>query len=308
MRRKILLFGGLFVLVLIVLLPFVRNPERETLTDADRAGVGGEFIRLEPGVVHYEIAGPEDGRPVVLIHGLSVPAYLWDGTFEALAAAGFRVLRYDLYGRGYSDRPPGPYDLTFYENQLVELLIALDWQPPVDVVGISLGGVIAAAFTRDHPEWVRRVVLMDPFTLSRHTAPFVVPILGEYLTYAALLPMLPDMQVADFADPARMPPDWLERYRRQLRYRGLGRALLSTIRHVLRQDAVPVYEAMAAQGRPVLLIWGEDDRTVPFAESELVRRALGETVEFVPVPDAGHLPHIERPDVVHPRLIEFLSR
>ncbi len=308
MRRKRFLIGSLLVLVILVALPFLRNPERKRLTDADRVGVGGAFIRLQQGVVHYEIAGPEDGRPVVLIHGFSVPAYLWDGTFEALAAAGFRVLRYDLYGRGYSDRPPGPYDLTLYENQLLELLTALNWQPPVDVVGISLGGVIAAAFTRDHPEWVRRVVLMDPFTLSRSTAPFRVPILGEYLTYAALLPMLPDMQVADFADPTRMPPDWLERYRQQLRYHGLGRALLSTIRHVLSRDAVPVYEAMAVHKRPVLLIWGEADRTVPFAESELVRRALGETVVFLPVPDAGHLPHIERPDLVHPRLLAFLSR
>jgi pimeloyl-ACP methyl ester carboxylesterase len=308
MRRKILLFGGLLLAVVIVALPFLRNPERKPLTEADRVGVGGAFLRLQQGVVHYEVAGPEDGRPVVLIHGFSVPAYLWDGTFATLAAAGFRVLRYDLYGRGYSDRPPGPYDLSFYEDQLLELLTALGWQPPVDVVGISLGGVIAAAFTRDHPEWVRRVVLMDPFTLSRDTAPFVVPVLGEYLTYAALLPMLPAMQVADFADPARMPPGWLERYRQQLRYRGLGRALLATIRHVLRQDAVPVYEAMAVHKRPVLLIWGEDDRTVPFAESELVRRALGDTVDFLPVPNAGHLPHIEQPDIVHPRLIAFLRR
>ena len=79
--------------------------ESETLTDAVRSQVSGSFLRLADGVVHYELAGPPptvlDARTVVLIHGFSVPYYIWDPTFEALAQAGFRVLRYDLYGRGY---------------------------------------------------------------------------------------------------------------------------------------------------------------------------------------------------------------
>src|SRR5256885_1393360 len=77
---------------------------RETASlDANaRQGAPGQFVKLSKGVVHYELAGPETGRSIVLVHGFSVPYYLWDGTFETLVKAGYRVLRYDLYGRGLS--------------------------------------------------------------------------------------------------------------------------------------------------------------------------------------------------------------
>ncbi len=55
-----------------------------------------------------------------------------------------------------------------------------------------------------------------------------------------------------------------------------------------------------------LLIWGEQDRTVPFALSAALRPALGEH-QFLPVADAGHLPHLERPKAVDPVLLAFLA-
>ena len=67
-------------------------------------------------------AGRPDGRVVVLAAGFSVPYYIWDPTFAALTGAGFRVLRYDYYGRGYSDRPAIPFTDEMYVRQLDELL------------------------------------------------------------------------------------------------------------------------------------------------------------------------------------------
>ena len=81
-------------------------------------------------MVHYELEGPADGQPVVLVHGFSVPYYIWDPTFPALAAAGLRVLRYDLFGRGYSDRPDLPYTMELFVRQLKDLLEALQVNKP----------------------------------------------------------------------------------------------------------------------------------------------------------------------------------
>ena len=61
---------------------------------------------------------------VVLAAGFSVPYYIWDPTFKALTGAGFRVLRYDYYGRGYSDRPAIPFTDEMYVGQLHQLLDA----------------------------------------------------------------------------------------------------------------------------------------------------------------------------------------
>ena len=59
------------------------------------------MVELRPNAkTYYEIAGPAHGHPVVLVHDFSVPSCVWDGTFEHLAQAGFRVVRYDLYGVG----------------------------------------------------------------------------------------------------------------------------------------------------------------------------------------------------------------
>src|SRR2546422_6934038 len=100
------------------------DPERRTLDEAARSGMPGHFAKLSDGYTHYDLGGPADGRVVVLAAGFSVPYYIWDPTFTALTSAGFRVLRYDYYGRGYSDRPTIPFNDDMYVRQLDELLDA----------------------------------------------------------------------------------------------------------------------------------------------------------------------------------------
>src|SRR5258706_1730610 len=135
MRKHIwaTILGSLLLAIILVLFGIYHHYDQETasLTDEARKGAGGSFIRLSDGVVHYELAGPERAGTVVLVHGFSVPYYIWEPTFEALARAGHRVLRYDLYGRGYSDRPRLSYDAETYDLQLLQLLSALKIQEPV---------------------------------------------------------------------------------------------------------------------------------------------------------------------------------
>jgi hypothetical protein len=137
--KKIVL--ALVLLILLLLIPYwAFNEESKTLDDNMRRGLPGQFIKLSDGYVHYELSGPEDGPVVVLIHGISTPYFIWDDAQSALTKAGFRVLRYDLYGRGFSDRPNVTYDEQLFDRQLLELLSALKIREPADLVGSSLGG------------------------------------------------------------------------------------------------------------------------------------------------------------------------
>ena len=126
-----LLSGTLLAAVLILTGLFVhRDQESDTLNDQTRTGVAGSFVRLPHGTVHYQLAGPERGRTVVLVHGFSVPYYIWDPTYDELVKKGFRVLRYDLYGRGYSDRPDevyGPDEIrhAYYHTVSAQALAAI---------------------------------------------------------------------------------------------------------------------------------------------------------------------------------------
>ena len=113
--------GALYVL---------RNPETADMDAAARANAPGKFVTLGDGVTHYDVAGPDSGQRVILAHGFSVPSYIWDSTVSALTAAGFRVARYDYFGRGFSDRPNIAYTSEVYDRQLLQLLDSLGWREP----------------------------------------------------------------------------------------------------------------------------------------------------------------------------------
>lgn len=281
---------------------------REEIDQEIRQAQGGSYLALDQGSVHYQWIGPEHGDLVVLIHGFSVPSYVWDPTVEALTSAGFQVLRYDLYGRGYSDRPQAEYDLQFFTLQLEELLSGLQVDRPVHVVGLSLGGPIAARFSVRNPEKVHSVTLIAPDAVQLSPGdifPLQVPGLGEFITRVYLVPvMLPGAQSDDFYRPERFP-GWEERYRDQIQYRGFGRAVLSTIRNLPGVDPLEEYSRLAELDPPVLLIWGREDGTFSRQDMKEVQHRLP-NLTFVPVPQAGHLPHLEGPELVHDALISFL--
>ena len=85
------------------------------------------------------------------MHGFSVPYFIWDPTFKFLTKSGFRVLRYDLFGRGYSDRPKLRYDIDLFCKQLRELLDTLGFEQ-INLMGLSMGGPITATFTARYPQ------------------------------------------------------------------------------------------------------------------------------------------------------------
>jgi len=279
------------------------NRERLRL-DADACQAApGRFLRLSDGRTHLEERGPREGQPVVLIHGFSVPAYVWDATIPALADAGFRAIRYDLFGRGYSDRPDTRYDRALFERQLRGLMDELGVDRPVDLIGLSMGGAIAAGFAASHPARVRRLVFIDPYAARRPIGPLLVPGLGEYLATVLYIPALLRRQHGDVRDTPWFD-DWVDAYRAQAGLRGFRRALLATARDFIDRDPVPLYEAAAAQGKPTLLVWGEYDATAPLETSARLRAILDP--EFLLVRGAGHVPHVQRPDIVNPAIVRFL--
>jgi pimeloyl-ACP methyl ester carboxylesterase len=292
-------------------LPLMRylESDRETLTmdDEARRQAPGSFVKLSDGVTHYQLGGPATGVPVLLVPGFSTPYNVWDPTYDGLTAAGFRVLRYEHFGRGFSDRPDARYDADFYDRQITELLDALG-VAQVDIAGLSMGGPISGTFANRHPERVRRVLLFDPGYWTGISLPFglSLPVLGTYNMAVAVAPGLAQSQWADFAHPSRFP-HYLDPYLDQMRYHGFRRAILQTMRNYLTHDVTPEFVRLGKSGKPVLLIWGKSDQDVPIELSGQVRGAIPQA-EFHPIDDAAHVPQFEHPEVVNPMVIEFLRR
>ena len=291
--------GGLYV---------AADPERLEIDQAVRASAPGQFVHLSDGFTHYEIGGPADGRIVVLAAGISVPYYIWDPTFTALTHAGFRVLRYDYYGRGYSDRPDIAYSQDLYVRQLAELLDAVHVTQPVDLTGLSYGGSVVTSFADKFPDRVRSLIYVDPSFWSPYTVTAIqgMPRVWNYLTAIFEERWWADTQLDDFLHPERFP-DWPDRYKVQMQYRGFRRAQRSTAVANANIDQAPQLKRIGEHPRPVLVFWGKEDQSVPFEFSVSLLEAVPRA-RLVPVESSGHLPQWERPDVVHPAFIAFLRQ
>ncbi|MDN3580281.1 alpha/beta fold hydrolase [Mucilaginibacter flavus] len=276
------------------------NKEKKVLTDADRKNIPGSFIKLSKGITHYELNGPENGEVVILVHGFSVPYYIWDGTYEYLVNKGYRVLRYDTYGRGYSDRPDVTYNKELYNHQLLELISGLKLQGKINLAGVSFGGAIITNFTCTHPDVVNKVILIDPaYQNDNPNAPRLFTIYNEAVNSEKRA----KGQATDFKYP-KQHLDWEKRYLPQMRFKGFRKALISTM-YDYNEQGRESNTCLNAQNKQVLLIWGKDDQTVPFRFSDSIRSVL--KVDFFPVTDAGHLPFLEKPDSVNAKIAAFLK-
>lgn len=308
MRRLVRVLAAL-VIVLVVgatTVYFWRNPERETLDAAARSTAPGRFVQLSDGMTHYDLSGPDTGRVVVLVHGFSVPLYIWDSTATGLGAAGFRVLRYDVFGRGYSDRPDAAYDGAFYVRQLDELLDSLRITAPVDLMGLSFGGFVTGHFVTAHPAKVRSLTLVDPVAAPADVPGFLAwPVVGHWFWQVMQAPEAANGQSSDFLH-AEHWPDWADKYRPQMRYRGFGRSLRRSVLVSSRADFGEHYAAVGRTNVPVLLIWGKQDSTVSIELSPVVRDNIPR-IEYVAVDSAGHLPHMEQAAVVREAMLTFLA-
>ena len=107
----------------------------------------------------YRLDGPEDGPPLVLIHGLGLSSSLWQAHLPALCAR-YRVLNYDLFGHGQSRPAERPLNLSVFADQIAGLLEETV-MGPAHLVGFSIGGMINRRVAMDHPDLVRSLVILN---------------------------------------------------------------------------------------------------------------------------------------------------
>jgi len=302
----------LFILIIVFLIgSYVFSISKKTsLTEEARKAAIGQFIELSKGIIHYELTGPQYGETVVLIHGFTTPSFVWDYNVDALKNAGFRVLRYDHYGRGFSDRPKIKYDRDLYDQELIELLQKLNIKLPVNIVGLSMGGAISVVFADRHPEMVSTVSLIAPAGFPAEQS-FAIklakaPIIGDYI-----MAVMGDRVVLSGVKKAFVQPDKLpeyeNRFKVQMQYKGFTESLLSTLRYMHMDQLEDSYERLGKQNKPVLLIWGRKDQILPFSHSAKVKSAIP-NIEFYAIENGGHTVNYEDPEIVNPILVKFLKK
>jgi pimeloyl-ACP methyl ester carboxylesterase len=301
-RRWIAVLVGI---LLVVGVYFTLDPESTKLDDKERKKLGGSYIRLSNGVTHYNLTGPIDGTLVVLVHGGTIPVWTWNKQTKALNEAGFRVLSYDQYGRGYSDRPKVTYDQELYKQQLLELVDKLELHQKFDLIGLSVGGGTAVNFTAHYPDRVRKLILISPLIKDfKLPTIFQVPVLGEFAArligiktiqkrFNALVEGNPDAQT------------YKRLFKEQTTYKGFQQSLLSMSRNDAVRDYTEAYRKLGEQTRDILLIWGMEDTDITKEMIDTIQSFLPRLL-YKPVKNAGHGIVFQKPDIVNTLFINFL--
>ena len=250
-------------------------------------------------------SGPPDGRPVLLLHGWGASVYSWRDAIPAFVRAGFLVLAADLPGHGLSDKPA---DLSWYTRDSMvatagALLDALDVRDAT-VVGVSMGGGVAAGLAVSHHPRVGRVALIDPvgFAPVRFTsvAQMLSPLaMRDYASYVVARPLVSWFLHLAYYDQSRVSERDVDEYWAGASRPGAAAALVACLHRFSWEPYTA--EQLRSVACPVLLVIGTRDHLI--AGSERTASAIPH-LRVVRV-EGGHAVNEERPDEVNAALIGF---
>lgn len=264
------------------------------LTDAEREKAEGSFLALPSGKTHYVLEG--EGEPCVLVPGYATPYYLYDMVSETLVQNGYQVLRYDLMGRGLSERVKTDYTPEFFATQLQEITEAVLGDQPFYLFGTSMGGSITSTFAAQHPDKVKKLILLAPAGMDSFQPPFYMkladmPLLGDLIFAVAgvKLSMGGCAKELLHADQA-VKDDYVRKFAHDAQYKGLARCLLSSLRHTIlkTEHTTENYKKLAEKKIPTLVLWGTLDATMPYMQMERMKEVLPEAI-FVTFEESGHI-------------------
>lgn len=310
MRMK-LVIPVLLVLGLVAAAAVLFNAKGREFRPLDaetRAALGGDYVELPDGVTFYRWDGPATGEIVVLLHGGTVPHWGFTALAAELAGRGYRVLRYDMYGRGWSDRPDTVYDRALYNSQLSSLLTELGVEGPVHVIGTSFGGAVGTVFAASHPDRVETLALISPVVtpVENSTVKLLqTPMVGEFLLRVVGLDRIQE-RAQGFFDRTDMGPQLGRLFAAQMEYHGFERALLSFVREAAVDDYTDAYARLGESEVPVLMMWGDQDADIPRSAIEAARAAMPD-VEYHEFAGADHALMLDEPEATLDLLLDHLG-
>lgn len=281
--------------------------EWPSMRSLDYGGVE-RFVEVEGRQIAFVDEG-EVGAPVlVLVHPWAGSVAIWDGVVPALLG-GYRVVRLDIPGHGKSDKPLISYDIDLAARAVVGLMDHLALER-VTLIGNSLGGGISLAVMRDHPERVEGLVLID--ALGGGTPPGGFGFMIQQFFTAPMLSGVDDGLIEFFTNwfvfEAFTP--YTDAFLTGLlssRASGEGYtwslAVSSYLRSAVDYDATPWLSGVKV---PTLVVWGDSDWVIWMSGAERLRDGI-EGAHLTIIEGCGHMPEVERPEVLSGLILDFLA-
>ena len=272
--------------------------------------VYGQDVRM--AYMDVPAAGQPNGRTVVLFHGMNFGGFYFSGPIEALRNAGFRVVVPDQIGFGRSSKPIIPYNFHDMAANSRKLLQSLGVTKAA-IVGHSMGGMLAARFAASYPDITERVVLYDPIGLTdvRWERPWRT---ADDAYKAAMAQTHDQAYQAFYANIRRyFPGAWKPEYEQYVRILYAPTLSgdwprLAMVRSIYQQitylDPV-VYDWAHIKAKALVLGGEQDGENFPALARHIAATIPG--AELVLIPNVGHVPHIQAPEIFYRELLKFLT-
>lgn len=246
------------------------------------------------------------GPDLLLIHGLGSSKYCWVDIYDRLSKH-YRVTALDLPGFGQSDKlAHADYG---YSSQIHRLRLFCEKLNLKDVVavGCSMGGTLALGLAFEHPEFVKRLVLISPAVEPRLAAKaprqfsWFLALFGHWLAHPLLVE---GMAKNVFLRPEKLTPQMIQHYYSP--YHRSRPAVLAFWKGIDVVRDFPHTQNFSNLQKPTLLLFGEKDRITPWWSVESLEKQAPSLV-VRRNPDGGHHLMEDQPDFVIAAIEEFIG-
>jgi pimeloyl-ACP methyl ester carboxylesterase len=244
--------------------------------------------------------------PILLIHGFDSSVFEFRRLLPLLAEKN-ETWAVDLLGFGFTERAAGfPFSATAIGSHLYYFWKTLISQPVI-LIGASMGGAAAIDFTLNHPEAVKKLVLIDSagFAITSNKGKFLIPPLGYLATSFLRNPKIrKKISVNAYFDETLASvdaqtcaalhlemPNWnqaLIAFTKSGGYRGFG-------------------ENLSQIQQQTLILWGKQDRILGIADAAKFESAIANS-QLIWISDCGHVPHLEKPQITAQHILDFLAK
>ena len=265
----------------------------------------GDYVLLSKGYTYYEEANRESTiGNIILVHGFSVPSYIWEVTFNTLKEKGYRVVMMDLFGRGNSDNPDLPQTDALRAQQVLDLMDALGIEKAV-LAGLSNGGRIISKMAALDASKIEALFYVSSSSFVDYETQIDTAVSPEEITsFIETYPTRSVGQLEDFYAPEQFP-EWPQKYEKLLSHKGFAKALLSTQKNLTTMDEI--HQTIDSLELPVYVFWGVHDKVVVYTDFDKKLKQLLPNMKEYFIEEAGHLPHMENKKVFEDYFLSSLQ-